>query len=279
MPTTRRLPDRIDAAHPDAVRQARKVTRERATDAGADLRQELSSTSTQRLRSRTARTEHRRGLETHLRIPPVAGVLDRPDIAARRGSRRAAPRPGNAGSNTAAAHLIVLEHALAALRGACPPRAGDRDSPRVLARSDSGQRHPGDRSRWRPAVRRAGGQGHRHDRPGHLAGRRSVDLAEGTPPSRRAAAILRSRLDARDRIPHRYPAAVRAGEHRRSGATSSSAHPRRGPDPAGQSGRAARPTTTPFATPRSFPLPPHKTGSRQYVMMVLAVISRDATNG
>jgi Transposase DDE domain group 1 len=46
-------------------------------------------------------------------------------------------RPGNAGSNTAADHIIVLEQALASLPEYARPRPGDPDSPRVVARSDS----------------------------------------------------------------------------------------------------------------------------------------------
>ena len=46
-------------------------------------------------------------------------------------------RPGNAGSNTAADHVTVLDLALEALPARARPRPGDPDSPRVLARSDS----------------------------------------------------------------------------------------------------------------------------------------------
>jgi Transposase DDE domain group 1 len=46
-------------------------------------------------------------------------------------------RPGNAGSNTAADHVKVLDMALAQLPDSARPRPGDPGSPRVLARSDS----------------------------------------------------------------------------------------------------------------------------------------------
>jgi len=46
-------------------------------------------------------------------------------------------RAGNAGSNTAADHITVLDMALAALPGYVRPRPGQAGSPRVLARSDS----------------------------------------------------------------------------------------------------------------------------------------------
>jgi hypothetical protein len=46
-------------------------------------------------------------------------------------------RPGNAGSNTVADHVRVLEMALASLLEQARPRPGDPTSPRLLARSDS----------------------------------------------------------------------------------------------------------------------------------------------
>jgi Transposase DDE domain group 1 len=46
-------------------------------------------------------------------------------------------RPGNAGSNTAADHVKVLDMALAQVPDSARPRPGDPGSPRVLARSDS----------------------------------------------------------------------------------------------------------------------------------------------
>jgi hypothetical protein len=47
-------------------------------------------------------------------------------------------RPGNAGSNTTADHIAVLDEALAALPGAYRPRPDDPDGPRLLIRSDPG---------------------------------------------------------------------------------------------------------------------------------------------
>ncbi|MDX5319196.1 MAG: IS1380 family transposase, partial [Actinomycetes bacterium] len=61
-------------------------------------------------------------------------------------------RKGNAGSNTAADHVTVLDMALAGLPAHARPRPGDPDSPRVLARSDSaGATHT-----FATACRRAG---------------------------------------------------------------------------------------------------------------------------
>jgi len=70
---------------------------------------------------------------------PLLCFLDRPDVA---GGEALAGllRAGNAGSNTAADHVAVLDMALAALPERARPRPGDPDSPdspRLLARSDS----------------------------------------------------------------------------------------------------------------------------------------------
>ncbi len=46
-------------------------------------------------------------------------------------------RPGNAGSNTTADHVQILQMALAALPEHARPRPGDPDSPRVLVRTDA----------------------------------------------------------------------------------------------------------------------------------------------
>ena len=67
---------------------------------------------------------------------PLLCFLDRPDLAA--GEALAGLlRPGNAGSNTAADHITVLELALGNLPEHARPRPGDPDGPRLLARSDS----------------------------------------------------------------------------------------------------------------------------------------------
>jgi hypothetical protein len=71
---------------------------------------------------------------------PLLAFLDRPEIA---GGEALAGllRPGNAGSNTAADHEIVLDLALASLPDRARPRPGDPNSspgsPRVLARADA----------------------------------------------------------------------------------------------------------------------------------------------
>ncbi len=139
MPTTWRVLDRVDAGHLDAVRAARAAARERAWAAGAgpDLDQELrldfDATIT------IAHSEKENAAATWKRtfgFHPLLAFLDRPDIAGGEGLA-ALLRPGNAGSNTAADHIEVLDLALAGLPARARPRPGDLDSVRVLARSDS----------------------------------------------------------------------------------------------------------------------------------------------
>jgi hypothetical protein len=67
---------------------------------------------------------------------PLLAFLDRPEAASGEGLAGLL-RAGNAGSNTAADHVTVLDMALAALPAHARPRPGDPGSPRVLARSDS----------------------------------------------------------------------------------------------------------------------------------------------
>jgi hypothetical protein len=78
---------------------------------------------------------------------PLLAFLDRPEVS---GGEALAGllRPGNAGSNTAADHITVLDQALAALPAQARPVPGDPDSVRVVVRSDSPRRHP----RLRPGV-------------------------------------------------------------------------------------------------------------------------------
>jgi len=62
--------------------------------------------------------------------------LDRPDIAA--GEALAGLlRAGNAGSNTTADHISVLNQALASLPPSYRPGTDNPDAPQILIRSDS----------------------------------------------------------------------------------------------------------------------------------------------
>ena len=66
----------------------------------------------------------------------LLAYLDRPDVS---GGEALAGllRPGNAGSNTAADHVIVLDMALDALPEHARPRPGEPGSPAVLVRTDA----------------------------------------------------------------------------------------------------------------------------------------------
>jgi hypothetical protein len=143
LPTTWRVLDRIDEDHLDAVRAARGSARDAAWEAGAgpDLDRELcldfDATIT------IAHSEKENAAATWKRtfgFHPLLCFLDRPDVSA--GEALAGLlRAGNAGSNTAADHIRVLDLALVALPERARPRPGDPagtwTGPRVLARSDS----------------------------------------------------------------------------------------------------------------------------------------------
>ncbi|MFV0525372.1 MAG: transposase, partial [Acidimicrobiales bacterium] len=139
MLTAWRVLDRVDADHLGRVRAARGLARARAWAGGAgpDLSQELridfDATIT------VAHSEKENAAATWKKtfgFHPLLAFLDRSEIA---GGEALAGllRPGNAGSNTAADHVVVLQLALAALPAHARPRPGEVDSPRVLARSDS----------------------------------------------------------------------------------------------------------------------------------------------
>ncbi|MCA1835689.1 MAG: IS1380 family transposase, partial [Actinobacteria bacterium] len=139
MPTTWRLLDRVDAVHLPRVRAARAAARQRAWAAGAApdltglLQIDFDATIT------IAHSEKENAAKTWKKtfgMHPLLAFLDRPEVS---GGEALAGllRPGNAGSNTAADHIIVLEQALASLPEQARPRPDDPDSVRVVARSDS----------------------------------------------------------------------------------------------------------------------------------------------
>jgi hypothetical protein len=138
-PTAWRLLDRVDAGHLPAVRAARGDARAAAWAAGAgpdlasELRLDFDATVT------IAHSEKENAAATWKKtfgFHPLLCFLDRPDVA---GGEALAGllRPGNAGSNTAADHVAVLDMALTALPEQARPRPGAPDGPRLLARSDS----------------------------------------------------------------------------------------------------------------------------------------------
>ncbi|QDP95304.1 IS1380 family transposase [Microlunatus elymi] len=139
MPTAWRVLDRVDADHVEAVRQARAMARDRAWAAGGgpDLDQELvidfdASLLIAHSEKESAEPTWKKTFGFH----PLLAFLDRPEIA---GGEALAGllRPGNAGSNTAADHAVVLDMALASLPERVRPRPTDPGSPRLLARADA----------------------------------------------------------------------------------------------------------------------------------------------
>jgi hypothetical protein len=139
MPTTWRVLDRIDAVHLEAVRQARAAARAKAWAGGAgpDLSKELmldfdATITIAHSDKEDATPTWKRTFGYH----PLLCFLDRPEVANGE-SLAGLLRPGNAGSNTAADHITVLDLALASLPTQAQPRPTDPDGPRLLARSDS----------------------------------------------------------------------------------------------------------------------------------------------
>jgi hypothetical protein len=136
-PTAWRVVDKVDEIKLDLLRAARARARERAWAAGAgpDLTEQLwlhfdATLLTAHSDKENAAPTWKKGYGFH----PLLCYLDRPDIS---GGEALAGllRPGNAGSNTAADHVAVLDLAIAALPAHARP--GEPDSPRLLASADS----------------------------------------------------------------------------------------------------------------------------------------------
>lgn len=141
IPTTwRLLEQRADAAHLPGIRAARAAARAAAWAAGAAPRPDDTLTLDV---DATIVIDHSEGKENAAGTwkhtfghHPLLVFLDRPGISG--GEAMAGLlRPGNAGSNTAADHIVVLDEALDSLPEAYRPRPGDPASPQVLIRSDS----------------------------------------------------------------------------------------------------------------------------------------------
>lgn len=140
MPTTWRMLDRIDAAHLPGVLAARAAARERAWAAGAGpdltglLHIDFDATVT--ISHSEDKENAAKTWKKTFGYHPLLAFLDRPEVS---GGEALAGllRAGNAGSNTAADHVTVLEQALSALPEHARPAPGDPDSVRVVARSDS----------------------------------------------------------------------------------------------------------------------------------------------
>ena len=138
-PTAWRAVARVDEAHLVRLRAVRAAARDRAWAAGAGpdiaagLTIDLDATIT------VAHSEKDNAAKTWKKtfgFHPLLAYLDRPDVA---GGEALAGllRPGNAGSNTAADHVTVLDMALAALPAAARPTPAAGAGPVVLVRTDA----------------------------------------------------------------------------------------------------------------------------------------------
>jgi hypothetical protein len=140
MPTTWRMLDRIDEAHVPGVLAARAAARERVWAAGAapDLTGllQIDFDATITISHSEDKENAAKTWKKTFGHHPLLAFLDRPEVS---GGEALAGllRPGNAGSNTAADHITVLDQALAALPEHARPKPGDPGSVRVVARSDS----------------------------------------------------------------------------------------------------------------------------------------------
>lgn len=138
-PTAWRVVDKVDDIKLDLLREARAKARERAWAAGAgpDLTEQLwlhfdATLLTAHSDKENAAPTWKKGFGFH----PLLCYLDRPDVS---GGEALAGllRPGNAGSNTAADHVTVLDMAIAALPENARPRPDENDGPKVMASADS----------------------------------------------------------------------------------------------------------------------------------------------
>jgi len=144
-PTAYRILDRVGERELATLRTARADARARvwAAGGGPTLNDEQgnrlglvldvdASLLTAHSEKQGAAPTYKRGFGFH----PLLVFLDRPDVSG--GEALAAIlRPGNAGSNTAADHLTVLDLALLQLPERCRPTPGVPGGPEVLIRSDS----------------------------------------------------------------------------------------------------------------------------------------------
>jgi hypothetical protein len=140
IPTTWRLVDKIDRAHLGLVRAARGQARAAAWAGGADpdlaatggwLHIDVDATIV------VAHSEKENAAATWKKtygFHPLLAFLDRSEISDGEGLAGLL-WPGNAGSNTAADHITVLDLALASLPADARPAAPG--APKILIRSDS----------------------------------------------------------------------------------------------------------------------------------------------
>jgi hypothetical protein len=139
-PTAWRVLDRVSDAHLPLLRAGRAQARAAAWAAGAgpDLSQELcldidASIVIAHSEKEDAAPTWKKTFGFH----PILCFLDRPETVAAGEALAGIVRPGNAGSNTAADHICVLDQALASLPEAARPRPGDADGPTLVVRADA----------------------------------------------------------------------------------------------------------------------------------------------
>ena len=137
----RLIDERIDAAHLPGVQAARAAARAAAWAAGAAPTTEadwlhIDIDATLVIDHSDNKTGAAPTWKKTFGLHPLLAFLDRPEIA---GGEALAGllRCGNAGSNTACDHIIVLTQALAALPPAWRPDPEHPDRPRVLVRCDT----------------------------------------------------------------------------------------------------------------------------------------------
>ena len=142
-PTSYRVLDRVGAVQLEALRAARADARARVWAAGGGP--ELSDGSglvmdvdatllTAHSEKEGAAPTYKHGFGLH----PLLVFLDRPDVSGGEALALAGIlRPGNAGSNTAADHVTVLDLALAQLPVHARPTPAVPGGPQVLIRADS----------------------------------------------------------------------------------------------------------------------------------------------
>lgn len=138
-PTAWRVLDRVSAAHLAGIRGGRAAARAAAWAAGAapDLDRELYLDIDATIL--IAHSEKEQAAPTWKRsygFHPLVCFLDRPDIASGE-ALAGVVRAGNAGSNTAADHIEILDLALANLPEAARPRPDDPSGPRLVVRTDA----------------------------------------------------------------------------------------------------------------------------------------------
>ena len=131
---------RIDAAHLPKVRQARAAARAAAWAAGAaptrDRPLHIDIDATLVIDHSDNKAQAAPTWKKSFGHHPLLAFLDRPEIA---GGEALAGllRKGNAGSNTAADHITVLEQALDSLPAHWRPNPNNPDTPAVVVRSDT----------------------------------------------------------------------------------------------------------------------------------------------